>query len=361
MTVANIYAQAPTNGRKITDEEMAAGTNQMPAWMPTPAKMKAAMDQLMGSAQGSELLPQTPFRGPVNPYDPNLKVQPYLPANPMEFNAGMAQPPAPRQFGASGSWGDPEPVQGAGGAQPVKGPALPNGAGGAGVAAKKAEELPAGTVADPTALVDDDKELGDLKKMIDGFESKKKFDLSPALALVDSWTGSNLQKGYDRPLSDEERERIVIGLRETAMTKEADMKYKKAYLASMAKQDQTRKDLKAMDNATDLQKANIMAASRTKAPDPGKVQDRLMRNNKGLATYVAQQRFGNKANPKDKSFKELTGVIHQEALEIAENAVENNDAPDIETGYQMAMQAMVQESQSGRQRQAEDEKPQGGW
>lgn len=64
--------------------------------------------------------------------------------------------------------------------------------------------------------------MDDLRGLIEDFEAKKaKIDLSPMMAFVDSTTGSNLQKGYRPPMSQEDRDAIARKLKVGAIQQQA--------------------------------------------------------------------------------------------------------------------------------------------
>lgn len=67
-------------------------------------------------------------------------------------------------------------------------------------------------------------ELGAMKDAVKDYENKKTgADLTPLMALIDSWTGSNLAANYERPMSDDERKATVFNLKTKLAQREQGM------------------------------------------------------------------------------------------------------------------------------------------
>jgi len=71
-------------------------------------------------------------------------------------------------------------------------------------------------------------QIKELEALLKKYESKTQgFDLSPLVALVDSWTGSKLLAGYARPQSDDQRQMGIFGVRQQISRLKTDYDYKR--------------------------------------------------------------------------------------------------------------------------------------
>ncbi len=196
-----------------------------------------------------------------------------------------------------------------------------------------------GTETDPTANMDDDKDLNDMEKLIKDFEGKKrKINLSPLIALTDSWTGSRLQQGYDAPMSDEEREAITMKLKGDLYQQRADRKYKKAYLTQQTAASQAKLRMEAAEKDKDRKSresiARLNAGSREKK-DITQFQIRSLSANKTGLEAIARKMIPPK-DADDKSYKRLVGNINSELTQDA-LYISQTTGLDMQSAYIEAM------------------------
>lgn len=91
----------------------------------------------------------------------------------------------------------------------------------------------------------------ELKGMIEKYQNKKtNVDLAPLLALTDSWTGSQLTRSYDRPLTEEDKQDNVLRMRSRLAEQEAA---RAAELARLSQQ------IKHQDELIGLERAKVNA------------------------------------------------------------------------------------------------------
>jgi hypothetical protein len=198
-----------------------------------------------------------------------------------------------------------------------------------------------GSATDPTANMEEDQGLKELKTLISKYESNKKLDLSPALALVDSWTGSRLQSGYQAPQSDEAKEQMVMGLKERLIQREADLKYKKAYLTQMAADRSARQGNLAEDRKLREKIAGVNAGGKASKEQEAKHR-RLFTDNKAALELIAKKRYGDPDKDYDKTTgKAYASSMHQEILEAGQYLEDNGLTPPG-TGYQAAISEYLQ-------------------
>lgn len=219
---------------------------------------------------------------------------------------------------------------------------------------QKPEEVIAASAAAHTP--DDEDGLKQLKDMIDKFEKgENKMDLSPLMALTDSWTGSQLVQGYKRPMGDEEREQIVMGLRTKLFQEEADIKTKAAYNASQERMEALRQKFKQEDAEADrknrLQVANIGAAGNAgKAADKEEAKhqaakSRYLKEEKASLAGIAKMRRPPK-DSFDKSYEMHMGALNDEIYDLGQEAERLGLAPKGK-GYRMILEEYKAEKPAG--------------
>lgn len=202
-------------------------------------------------------------------------------------------------------------------------------------------------MADANSPKDDDAALKDLKGLIDKYEKGKKgLDWSPVIALVDTWTGSNLLPAYDKPLSDEEREKIVLTLRGKLAEQEGDLAYKREYMAEQRRQAKDRMDAQASEKERDrelrLQIANIGAnasAARAETAEENRHLSRkskYLKENKNALDAIARARYGVK-DEKDKSYQLHVGSVNEDIYDTGRE-LEQMGAAEKGQGYSMALE-----------------------
>lgn len=172
-----------------------------------------------------------------------------------------------------------------------------------------------GTATNPTEAMEVDPLSRAMEEMIAKYEGKKKLNLAPLLALTDSWTGSNLLRGYERPETDDERERNALTMRQRLGQHEADLKYKKSYLTQMAAQRNQQMAIKQMELDNRLKIAGLTSAGRG-AKGAATDERRLGQDNKGALEMIAVARYGDPKNPEGNKQvgKAYWQTVHQEAL-----------------------------------------------
>lgn len=203
---------------------------------------------------------------------------------------------------------------------------------------KKDDEQAANPVLDP------------IKALIKKYEEEpKKLDLSPLIALTDSWTGSNLKAGYDRPMNEEERDRTIMTLRQYVAKSEADQKYKQDYLAAMAHQNATRGQIAAQNNATKIAVAEIRAKGKGGAgggsASDAKLQKRWQDQLTQIAdeVYVPKEVFG---GARRQQAKAKSALVFQHAKAVGAEYERTGVAPPG-LGFQTAVLHMLQTSDKG--------------
>lgn len=198
-------------------------------------------------------------------------------------------------------------------------------------------------------LAQEDEGVKEMKRMIGDYEKKREVNLAPVIALVDTWTGSNLSQAYQRPMSDDERKHTVLQLKEAIVKREADARYKKSYLLAMANQAEVSRLNKRDELASRERLAHIAGGYKLagqKAPDPKKSFDRLGKINDDALVLIAKREYGNPKNPDDKDFKGYKGEVHQRLLRAAQRAVAAGDEPDLDTAYQKGVTSLLEPGDS---------------
>lgn len=204
-----------------------------------------------------------------------------------------------------------------------------------------------GTTTNPTAHMDDDDSLNKLKELINSYEKKdRRMDLSPIVALVDTWTGSNLLKAYDAPLGDDEREKIVLGLKGKLFQHEADLKYKKAYLTQQAESEKLRQKFKEedanKDRASREKIAGIGAAAKTNAFGVNSVKaeiglkNKYFTQNKKALNTLAKIAYPPK-NEFDTSYQANIPKMNDDIYKVGKQ-IEEEGGAEPGMGYGMAME-----------------------
>ncbi len=233
-----------------------------------------------------------------------------------------------------------------GGIKTMKGKAPPAKSFPKGEVPQKPEEvLAAAAIANTPS---DDQGMKELGRLIEQYESgkNKKLDLSPILALTDAWTGSNLVAAYDRPMNDEEREKIVIGLRSKFQEHKDNLAYKKDYMVAQSEAEKSRQRIKAVEQkeARDLKLklANINAggrAAKAENNEQGKLdreRSKYLRENKKALLGITAKRYGS-GNPEDKSHELRMGPLNDEIYEAGKHLeAEGQAKPGM--GYNVALE-----------------------
>lgn len=195
---------------------------------------------------------------------------------------------------------------------------------------------------------DDDQAMKDLGRLIDKYESgkDKKLDLSPLLALTDSWTGSNLLRAYDAPMGDEEREKTVLGLKAKFAEQKENLAYKREYMQSqkdLQKEAATaRQEDKNADRALRLQLANMTGqrqaakAESTAANKDMSNKSTYLKQNKNAVSAIARKRYGT-GDPDDKSHMLRVGPINDEIYDFGKQ-LENDGLAKKGMGYNTALE-----------------------
>lgn len=199
---------------------------------------------------------------------------------------------------------------------------------------------------------DDDQALKDLSKLIDKYEEgkDKKLDLSPILALTDSWTGSQLLRAYDAPMGDEEREKTVLGLRAKFAEQKENLDYKREYMQSQkdaqALAAKTRSEEKDADRDLRMQLAKLSGQRQeAKAEVSAANKDisnksKFLKENKSAVSAIAKKRFGS-GDPEDKSHMLRVGPINDEIYDFGKHLeAEGQAKPGM--GYNMALEFYLQ-------------------
>jgi len=199
---------------------------------------------------------------------------------------------------------------------------------------------------------DDDGGLKELKGLIDRYEGKKgsKLDLSPMIALTDSWTGSKLLGSYDAPMGDEEREKVVLGLKSKLFQQEADIKYKREYASSQVKAEELRQKFREEEGAKNRDikvelakiRGNQAAAARSGGSDRRESSEKrnYFNQSKKALTAIAKKRFPG-AGPEDRSHELRMGPINDEVFDFGKHLeAEGQAKPGM--GYNTALEFYLQ-------------------
>jgi len=229
------------------------------------------------------------------------------------------------------------------GVNPLAAMAKPATGGSGGGGKKTGGGLSSGTASAPTANIEDDQDMKDMKELIKKYEGGGQVDLSPLIALNDSWTGGNLMKGYTKPMTSDERDKIVIGLKQHLYEKEADLRYKKAVLSNSAANAQLKAgefDRKLQNNIDVAKIREAGKGNKEASAQVGKAADHLYKMNRPILDQIAFKQHA-KGNPNDKQYKNYAPLVHQEALDRAHRAVDMGIAPDLDAAYQQAVSAMI--------------------
>lgn len=217
-----------------------------------------------------------------------------------ERNPTYQRPDKPISLDRNATWDrddEKELVTGGSKGKPSNTPlnqALPKGTAIASMAAPKPEEL-------------SDPEIESLKKQLDRWKKKdvsgfKGVDLSPMMALVDSWYGSNLAQTYNKPLNEEDKQEMIASLdhklaktkydrlREKAALKRQEESAKAAREADLRKfklqeSGRDRRHRESLDNALEV--------ARTRAQSKGKSYTDEFFNSRKQTYQEYGQSFGN--------------------------------------------------------------------
>jgi hypothetical protein len=218
------------------------------------------------------------------------------------------------------------------------------GRGKAAVGASK-NESPAGGGGDSETV--ENQELKALRDALAKYSGKEgQLDLTPLLALTDSWTGSRMAQAYDKPMTEEERDQLVMGLRSKIAQHEDDIAYKRDYLKHQTALERMRLQEKAEENEKNRELRRdltaIMSGGRS-----GKEQQRLkerdirerskyMRENRKALAYVAKALHPG-AGEDDRSYETRIGPLNDEVYETARELEEVEGVPEGQ-GYGKALE-----------------------
>ncbi len=195
---------------------------------------------------------------------------------------------------------------------------------------------------------DDDDGMKELKGLIKRYEDKKsnKMDLSPLIALTDAWTGSQLLQGYDKPMGDEEREKTVMALKGKLYAQEADIKYKRDYMASQNRAEELRQKFREEEAEKNrdikVQLANIRGSQQSAgraASSEGKEstqKSRYFTQSKKALAAIAKKKYPG-AGPDDRSHELRMGPINDEIFEFGKH-LESEGQAKPGMGYNTALE-----------------------
>jgi hypothetical protein len=176
-------------------------------------------------------------------------------------------------------------------------------------------------------------------------EQEGKLDLTPLLALTDSWTGSRMAQSYDRPMNDEEREQLVMGLRSKIAQHEDDIVYKRDYMKHQAALERYRLQEKAEENEKNRELRRLALGGRDGRDSDRHGQrdirdrSRYMRENKKALLFIAKAQ--NPGGGEDDKSHEITiGPLNDEIFEAGRELEEQGGVP-YGRGYSMALEEFI--------------------
>lgn len=227
-----------------------------------------------------------------------------------------------------------------------------NGGGGMGVAGVASGASK--PVADP--FKNEQSGIDDMKTLIDAYEKRKRgIDFKPLAALTDAWTGSQLAHSIESPLTDEQHERIVLGLKEKLYQYKGNLDYKRAMMGQLSEQEKTRILERQQDRALKeklgfgklgrgADAASDKAASK-EAKDETKAKKSAyqMAEKNGALTTISQVVFdtpgadGQYDPTKRSQFKKHSLGVHDRLWEIGREMEKAGEAMPGQ-GYSMALE-----------------------
>jgi hypothetical protein len=195
--------------------------------------------------------------------------------------------------------------------------------------------------------VPEDQATKELKALIKRIEGKKDFDLTPLLALTDTWTGSNFTRSYDRPLNEDERDKVVASLKARVAEHEQSAVAKRDYLAQLHQEKIDAAELRreGYDNALKIAGiqvgARITTAGMKMTGTEGKTEDKLYNKFRPALEQLAIIQHGNPADPYDATNKSAGKLyapeIHRQ-VKSKGKALEDAGAAPKGEGYETALQ-----------------------
>lgn len=228
-----------------------------------------------------------------------------------------------------------------------------NVAGIGGSARSKAD--PAKEAAKPVAdaFKEEAKGLKDIKTLIDKYDQKKRdVDFGPLAALTDAWTGSKFANSYQRPLNDEEHDRVVLGFKEKLALAEGQLEYKREMMKQLSEQEKARlsqrdqdRDLKEMLGLGKIARGAAGSDEKAQAKQEktdGTALSKHFRENKKALMNIAQGRYGKKmetgqVDPADQSWQTQVGPVNAEIFDFGKH-LEESGRSKKGRGYYDALQ-----------------------
>ncbi len=193
----------------------------------------------------------------------------------------------------------------------------------------------------PEVDLSQDEEAAKFKALIDEYEKKPtQVNLKPLFALADAWTGHNTAASYDAPMSQEQKDKTVFGMREKQYQKESEWAVRKQQMIQQgftADQIAAEKAREFADTSARgweglrIQKDKAAAAKAGKAGDAEKTyreRASFLQGKYGKRIdSISQARWGKrdedgKFDPNDKTFKNRNDEVIHDILTYADLAEE---------------------------------------
>lgn len=170
----------------------------------------------------------------------------------------------------------------------------------------------------------EDQASKNLKALIGQVKGKKQLDLTPILALTDAWTGSNFAQSYDRPMNQEERDKLAMGLEMQLQTHEDNIEMKRQALAQRHEEKLENEKIRREALANQLKVAQISAGSRENVAGirAAAVGDRVKtKKYQDAFRRIAGMKFGDPKDPRGHSAvgKAMAHRIESIAVPYAEH------------------------------------------
>lgn len=195
-------------------------------------------------------------------------------------------------------------------------------------------DKPSGDVGVPTVDVEtEDKGIKNLEKLVKDFEAKKAgLDYSPLASLVDTWTGSQFARGYEPPMSQEERDDKVLQMKSNLAEEKANLAYKREYMNQQSELAKFR-ERKALarerrDREHDFAIEGLKQTGRDAKAEEAKVQkdlsnkSRFLKDNRNAIKRIAKARYPTE-DENDRSYEIYAGPINDEVYEFGKHLEEN--------------------------------------
>lgn len=215
---------------------------------------------------------------------------------------------------------------------------------------EQAQKDEAGLPALPTAPMQraemKTKELDDLRDMLGEYEKKgNKMDWSPILALTDAWTGSNLAASYDRPMTKEERDKLVMGLKSRIFDAQAKMKQGQDDLSFKLKKWSEERQDKRRGQLVELEKARMYSGMNQDKDKQFSDRNRMSQT-KGMMnmykdTYAGMISARDGLEPDDPKVKAEIPILHSKAVRMADEVMKQRPDMTFDQAYDRVVQRIT--------------------